>query len=276
MPPRRDAADEEVTMAADPTPPAQRPPARRRIRIERDRVFYCGDLGHPAMHRSGAINLYVSLGAPLRYRLADGDWQQAHNVLVQPWQVHQIVCDERLACDLMIEPDSVDRAGLPGFVRGASGAFDAPDFVERMRAAALGAPLSTRGIDHTCFGETLAPRPLDRRIAQGVQHLKDSAHLPLVADDVATTLGLSASRFLHLFGDETGCSFRDLRAWRRARLLLGVINQPQNLSRLAQATGYPDASHFSHSIRAFFGIAPKDILRGCRRVVIEPDAAPAG
>jgi hypothetical protein len=70
--------------------PTQRrwPPARRRIRIELDRVFYCGDLGHPAMHRSGAINLYVSLSAPLRYRLADGDWQQAHSVLVQPWQAH--------------------------------------------------------------------------------------------------------------------------------------------------------------------------------------------
>lgn len=275
-------------MAADPTPqpgapmtrpgahPSARPPARRRIRVELDRVFYCGDLGHPAMHRSGAINLYVSLGAPLRYRLVDGDWQQAHNVLVQPWQAHQIVCDERLACDLMIEPDSVDRAGLPGFVRGASGAFDAPDFVARMHAAALGSPLSPRGIDHTCFGEKLAPRLLDRRIARGLQHLKSAAHLPLAADDMAATLGLSASRFLHLFGDEAGCSFRNLRAWRRARLLLGVINQPQNLSRLAQGIGYPDASHFSHSIREFFGIAPKDILRGCRRVAIEPDAPQAG
>ena len=51
-----------------------------------------------------------------------------------------------------------------------------------------------------------------------------------------------------------------------------MINQPQNLSRLAQGIGYPDASQFSHSIREFFGIALKDTLRSCRRVAIEPDA----
>lgn len=249
---------------------------QRRIRVETDRVFYCGDLGHNAPHRSGALNLYVSLEGPLRYRLAGGEWQQAECLVVQPWQTHQVVCDTRRACDLMIEPDSVDPDGLPDFARGRSGAFDAPDFARRMREAAWGGPLGLRDLDHTFFGERLAPRPMDARVATGMRHLKTASHLPLEAERVATELGLSASRFLHLFSDETGCSFRSLRAWRRARLLLRVINQPQNLSRLAQEIGYPDATHFSHSIRQFFGIAPKDILKGCRHVAIVPDGAPGG
>ena len=51
-------------------------------------------------------------------------------------------------------------------------------------------------------------------------------------------------------------------------MLLSVINRPQNLAALAQDIGYPDSTHFSHSIRRYFGICPKDILRGCRRLQI--------
>ena len=88
------------------------------------------------------------------------------------------------------------------------------------------------------------------------------------AGDFAAQAGLSNSRFLHLFKQETGCSYRAYRAWKRARMLLSVINRPQNLARLAQDIGYPDSAHFSHSIRRYFGICPKDILRGCRRLQI--------
>ena len=80
--------------------------------------------------------------------------------------------------------------------------------------------------------------------------------------------GLSASRFLHLFKEETDISFRSFRAWKRARHLLNFANQDLNLAHLAQDIGYPDSTHFSHSIRRFYGLKPRAIFSGSRDLAI--------
>ena len=92
----------------------------------------------------------------------------------------------------------------------------------------------------------------------------------------AAEAGLSASRFLHLFKEETGISFRSFRAWKRARHLLHFANQDLNLAHLAQDIGYPDSTHFSHSIRRFYGLMPRAIFSGSRDLAIYRSGGPAG
>ena len=91
---------------------------------------------------------------------------------------------------------------------------------------------------------------------------------PVTAASCATEAGLSASRFLHLFKQETGISFRSFRAWKRARHLLHFANRDLNLAHLAQDIGYPDSTHFSHSIRRFYGLKPRAIFSGSRDLAI--------
>ena len=91
---------------------------------------------------------------------------------------------------------------------------------------------------------------------------------PVTAASCAAEAGLSPSRFLHLFKEETGISFRSFRAWKRARHLLHFANQDINLAHLAQDIGYPDSTHFSHSIRQVYGLKPKDIFAGSRRLAV--------
>jgi AraC-like DNA-binding protein len=90
----------------------------------------------------------------------------------------------------------------------------------------------------------------------------------------AAEASLSASRFLHLFKQETGISFRSFRAWKRARHLLNFANQDLNLAHLAQDIGYPDSTHFSHSIRRFYGLKPRAIFSGSRDLAIFAAAGP--
>ena len=246
----------------------------RRMRIDAERVFYCGDLGQPAMRRIGALLALVSLDAPIRYRFDGADWQEAECVVVQPYVRHQLWCATRLVCNLLIEPETVDPAGLPDFLRNGHGAVHGPGFVQRMRAAACGAPLPEAALDPAFFGALLPRRLLDHRIACALQTLQQAPELPDDAQALAAQACLSVSRFLHLFKQQTACSYRALRAWKRARLLLPSINQVHNLARLAQDFGYPDSSHFSHSMRGYYGITPSNILRGCQRIQIV-DAASA-
>ena len=99
---------------------------------------------------------------------------------------------------------------------------------------------------------------------------------PVTAASCAAQAGLSASRFLHLFKEQTGISFRSFRAWKRARHLLHFANQDLNLAHLAQDIGYPDSTHFSHSIRRFYGLKPRAIFSGSRDLAIYRGGQAAG
>ena len=70
------------------------------------------------------------------------------------------------------------------------------------------------------------------------------------------------------FKQETGIAFRSFRAWKRARHLLHFANQDLNLAHLAQDIGYPDSTHFSHSIRRFYGLKPRAIFSGSRGLAV--------
>jgi AraC-like DNA-binding protein len=122
--------------------------------------------------------------------------------------------------------------------------------------------------DEAVFGEALATKRLDRRIARVVEQIKREPCDYMSAEDCAKTVNLSFSRFLHLFKAEVGAPFRSFRTWKRARALLPYVNQDANLTHIALDIGYPDSTHFSHSIRQVYGLKPTDIFAGSRRLAI--------
>ena len=106
------------------------------------------------------------------------------------------------------------------------------------------------------------------RVVRSIAQMTRFSGEPVTAASCAAQAGLSASRFLHLFKEQTGISFRSFRAWKRARHLLHFANQDLNLAHLAQDIGYPDSTHFSHSIRPFYGLKPRAIFSGSRDLAI--------
>ena len=88
------------------------------------------------------------------------------------------------------------------------------------------------------------------------------------AEQCAAEVHLSFSRFLHLFKEQTGMTFRAFRAWKRARSLLRYVRESTSLTDIALTAGYPDSPNFSHSIRQFYGLKPSDIVAGSRRLVL--------
>jgi AraC-like DNA-binding protein len=148
-------------------------------------------------------------------------------------------------------------------------------FVNRIRATYAelrqregGGDISSAEFDVMCFGEALPQRQLDPRVARSIVQIGKFSGEPVTAASCAAEAGLSPSRFLHLFKEETGISFRSFRAWKRARHLLHFANQDINLAHLAQDIGYPDSTHFSHSIRRFYGLMPRAIFSGSRDLAI--------
>lgn len=256
-------------------------PGNRLMWLTTQRVFYAGLLGPVGARVLGGWGIYVSTSAadPIRVCIGGGAWQSGELLVVPPQVPHRVESARPLVLNILVEADSVDPDRLPSFMRERCGCAHAPEFVARVRAmharllAASGRE-SFEGFDFDLlfFGQALAPRVLDARIARVIERINIDPAQSASAQDCAGWVHLSFSRFLHLFKEELGVPFRSFRAWKRARSLLRYVHQPGTLTDIALDSGYPDATHFSHSIRQVYGLRPSEILAGSRRLALH-DAA---
>jgi AraC-like DNA-binding protein len=242
--------------------------------ITPERVFYAGLLGRPRERCPGAFHVYVALQGGLWLTTADGVEASGELLVVAPNVLHTIASEYRAAICLVIEPETIRPGAFEEMVKRLSGP-ESPAFARRIRQAYVelrqrhgGDDISSAEFDTMCFGEALPARALDPRVARAMLQIGKFSGEPLTAASCAAEAALSPSRFLHLFKEETGISFRSFRAWKRARHLLHFANQEINLAHLAQDIGYPDSTHFSHSIRRFYGLKPRAIFSGSRDLAI--------
>ncbi len=258
-----------------PTQEARRVPERL-MWLRAQRVFYAGLLGPAAQRMLGGYGVYVSPagGAPNRLCLGGGAWQSGHLLVVPPHVPHRVESAQPLVLNLLVESESVDPARLPDWLQRC-GPVDATAAVRRVRegharllAAAGRENLDSFDFDTLFFGQPLAPRVLDARVRRVIDAINADPAAATSAERCAASVHLSFSRFLHLFKQETGVPFRSFRAWKRARSLLRHVRQPATLTDIALDTGYPDSTHFSHSIRQVYGLKPSDILAGSRRLAV--------
>lgn len=247
---------------------------RRVMLVGRDRVFYFGLLGCPGIRNFGSATLYASAHAPLQVSFG-GQWHQRRLVWVPPYTPHRIRALDRQIGVVMVEPESTDMVAVDRCIRHSLDAGHEPALLERvfrgfsrLQQAEAEADLSTENFDDLFLGESLPVRDLDPRIRRVLDRVCDDSAEAGSAVDLACAEGLSFSRFLHLFKAETGVPLRKYRAWRRARNLLYHVRSDASLTDIALETGYPDSTHFSHSIRKIYGLPPRDIVAGSRRLRI--------
>lgn len=237
-------------------------------------LLYVGLHGSPSERTFGALTLYFSLGEPLSVQLQGEPWQSCNDAVVPPGVPHQIATQGKLYCVLMIETENIDIAALLQRLDATNADGTA---IEQLgtRIRALVGPLSggaRRGnlaeneLEGLLFDTPLPRRQLDPRIQKVVDRINSHPNESRSATDYAAEVALSCSRFIHLFNAELGVTFRGFKVWKRARNFLGYVTNPSNLTDLALNIGYPDASHFSHSIRRVYGLKPKDIFAGSRRL----------
>lgn len=246
--------------------------------ITPERVLYAGLFGRPMTRELGSLTVYVSLGNPFQVQMPDGSWRSEEMWVVQPDEPHLIATVDKIIGVYMIEPEYLDMEKLPDFLREANRERAYPEMLARMREAFLSliegrvqVGAIRMQLDRFFLGEALPSRTLEARMAAVVNRITRNPCDTLSAEHFADQVDLSFSRFLHLFKAEVGTTFRRFRAWKRARSFLAYVNTPLNLTDIALETGYPDSSHFSHTVRRYWGLTPKDIIAGSRRLSVITD-----
>lgn len=111
----------------------------------------------------------------------------------------------------------------------------------------------------------------DPRITAAVSALHHlDPHQRQSAGELAELVGLSSSRFLHVFHDQTGTTLRRYRLWLRMLRAAALLSDTADLTAAAAEAGFASPSHLTSSFHTMFGLPPSR-LRGTTIHVIPPD-----
>lgn len=245
--------------------------------IGHSRTFYNGLLGNSQHQRQlGAFIVYVAPVATFSISIAGAGWQRRSIAAVPAHTPHSLQAESDLITTILIEPETASEEALAHLHHRINAEGDGESIRQTvkdakvwLRSACDPGAFGTADFDRLFFGETLGERIVDDRIAQTLRQFRDKDDdTNLCAEACAVSVDLSMSRFLHLFKAETGLRFRSYRMWKRARKFLDHANRDCNLTYLALDLGYPDSTHFSHSIRRIYGLKPRSVLEGSRNMAI--------
>lgn len=123
------------------------------------------------------------------------------------------------------------------------------------------------------FRQFYPKHAIDNRVAKVVEKIKQTANDNLSVDDLASLVNLSVPRLVQIFKKQTGVPMRRYRLWHRLFITAVEMASGGNLTEAAINAGFTDSSHFSHTFKAMFGIAPTTILlqpNGLKIVIQNP------
>ncbi|WP_123041081.1 helix-turn-helix domain-containing protein [Cohnella candidum] len=114
---------------------------------------------------------------------------------------------------------------------------------------------------------------LDPRVSQVKRLLSARMKEPLSVNELASSVGLSASRLSHLFKSETGGSVLDtLNAMRLEQAALLMVHAGRTASEAAYDVGFQSYNHFAALFRKRFGKSPNAYRKDIEKNRMEPSA----
>lgn len=238
----------------------------RMMLVTPSRLAYHGLFGRPGLRTFGAWTFYVAVHNPFVISIDGGPSVEETFAAVPPYTPHRVSSTDREMAEILVEAESVDASLIHDRLMGS--VAQRQQVAAHIRAGFVQSAEHPEDFDLRFFGVSLPTRKLDSRVVQAIDRMKDDPAGKLTAEDCAAMTGLSFSRFTHLFSDQTKTTFRRFRAWKRARGLMPLIGNGLNLLDVALNAGYADSTHFSHSIRQFYGYTPRDIFAGSRGLAV--------
>lgn len=229
------------------------------------RTFFTGPLYYNASHQHGAPVFLAGIYGSFRLRLHGGDWQSCRTAVIPAGVLHELDVGGDPLTVFYIEPNIAGADALKPLIRNArevNGAlvgtageisFMRDLYEDRYNSQWTAEPLD----DLMSFSKRRARAELiDPRISQVVDFLFEHGDDLTAVATLAETVGLSTSRFQHLFTQQIGVPFRRYRGWNRIRKAICEIIKGNNFTTAAHATGFSDSAHFSHEFRKTFGAPP--------------------
>lgn len=243
--------------------------------VDAERLAFVGPMGTVMRRRMGSVTIYLGLEQPFRFRIDGQRWRETRAAMVPPLVPHGFVANDQLMAALMIEPEAgtfkdveLDDEGVD--ILKAVMLQTYREMLEH--GPAVAAHLDLFHCEHVVLNKGTVRPPIDLRIVRAVERIRATPYMRVTASQLADQSDLSFSRFVHLFREQTGLTFRNFVAWKRARGILETLDQHGSLTRIAEDTGFPDLSYFSNTVRHTYGLAPREMFARCAQATISIQA----
>lgn len=232
----------------------------------RYRTLYFGQLPYVAPHKYGSSILIAGLDAPFHIRLSGSDWRACSCCILPAGVTHEIQGPIGVLGKLFIEGGSSDYLCL----------LNRFEFQRQCRFFLDAEVISTfneiyhKNCSYECAGQklddlldasTVNSCKLDTRINQSIQFIEHDLSDNLNETYLAKRVGLSVSRFRHLFTQEMGVPYQNYRIWRRLLSAAKGMGTEDRLTNAALDNGFTDLSHFSNHYKKVFGVNPSFVFK---------------
>ncbi len=260
------------------------------VQLTPGRLVYHGTISNIPVHSSFAIGLVLSLYGQLNLRDPSGRTvplgPDGARAAILPAGVPHAALGGQLGTTEQAEPAEVliaivdphSPAGLGLSARLDRSGLDRYDPDSWLAAAAPCAPLVTRPDPGDPAGTRVVEAALGALadldpVARPVLHPALARAVDLVPSrlaggvrlqDLAATVGLSASRLGHLFTVQLGLPYRAYVLWARVQKVVDTLRSGATLTSAAHAAGFTDSAHMNRVCRQFFGLNPSEFVKDLR------------
>jgi AraC-like DNA-binding protein len=216
---------------------------------------------------SGSVACLAAAAGGTFHVVVDGAPGPAvRTALIPPRLRHHVVADAELMAFCYLDAGSDRHRACSDHMTGADGPIA---YGHRHEQALCAAAVELADADGARAWLDLAgpradhspARATDPRIRDALVVLREhSAANTVSTPDLAAVVGLSQSRFLHLFRDHAGTSLRRYRLWLRMLRAAELLAARTDLTTAAVGAGFASPSHFSSAFHSMFGLQPRQLL----------------
>jgi AraC-like DNA-binding protein len=237
------------------------------------RTVYIGKLPDVEEHRLASAALIISLESSFRIRNQElGLDEECMSAIIPPGFAHETLYGGTPVAIISLEPESNDYAIACQLMlrqvseclfdlKNESRAINDMRTIYQYQPGAAQSSHIMNSILYTDEPAMLEPKPIDKRIRKAMETMREDPAQSHSLESLADSVFLSATRFTHLFKDETGVPIRRYRQWLRFRQAIQQITTGKTMTAAAMQAGFTDSAHFSRAFRSMFGLKPSVVFR---------------
>jgi AraC-like DNA-binding protein len=236
-----------------------------------NRTLFLGPLQQLEFHAMGAVAINVGLYQSFLMKMMNGTHEAYRCAVIPAGCKHELNAYGNMVACLVIEKNSTDFINFqkrhPFQTSTITNIVDT-EWIGCFQKIYEEKPSKieiNRMINQLLDADEGTDKTADPRIASIMHTIKLDPGNDFSQEYLASSVGLSASRFRHLFREHSDIPFRRYRMWRRIILAMGTLHSVDNLTYAAMEAGFTDSAHFNHCFRDTFGVNPSLVFRNIDR-----------
>lgn len=232
------------------------------VHLSRDYGWFVGNFDHNQKHQHFALQLSIPLEGKITVKTEETTLETHEPVLIQSNVIHQL--ESRLPHFLLLmnpassvghfwkqlapsELQTVSELATREMKSVLEKYQNEPTFPKQLNAVIN---------RYSCFCDT-HQQSSDDRVNRAIAYLEQHSERIVSLEEIADHCHLSTSRFLHLFKEETGITFRRAQSWNKLINALPDFGKT-SFTEIAHKVGFADSAHLSRTFKENFGFSPRD------------------